>query len=123
MATGRWAKIRERTINTPEEKARYEVTKRAIIKTRQLLMEIEVARERAGLSKAELARRMSADPSAIRRVFSSPTSNPTLRTVLDMLSALDLNFEIRPSNPITLPVQRESADELAIRAGAGSTEA
>jgi ribosome-binding protein aMBF1 (putative translation factor) len=70
-------------------------------------MEIEATMEQAGLSKVELARRMGADASVVRRIFSSPNSNPTFRTVLDMLSALDLSIEIRPSNPADPQTQKK----------------
>ena len=94
---GRWEELRERVLNTPEKRERYERNKRALILTRQILMQIDAERERAGLSKAELARRIGATPSVVRRVFSAEASNPTLRTVLDMLSALDMAVELRPA--------------------------
>jgi DNA-binding phage protein len=94
---GKWADIRGRYLSTPESEARYERKKRAIVLTRQVLLKIDDERRLAGMSKAELARRVGATPSVIRRVFSSQSSNPTLTTVLDMLDALGIDFELTPS--------------------------
>lgn len=101
--TGRWAEIRERILDTPESQERYERKKRAIIQTRQILMEIDAARERLGLSKAELARRIGADPSVVRRLFSSKASNPTLGVILDLIGALNLDLELKPAPTGSLP--------------------
>jgi DNA-binding phage protein len=93
----KWAEMRGHYLSTPESIERYERKKRAVALTRQVLLKIDEERRLAGLSKAELARRVGATPSVIRRVFSSQSSNPTLTTVLDMLDALGIDFELRPS--------------------------
>ncbi|MCL4466727.1 MAG: helix-turn-helix domain-containing protein [Chloroflexi bacterium] len=95
--TGRWEEMRERIVNTPELQERYERTKDTISSTRQVLMEIDGERQRAGLSKAELARRIGMTPSVVRRLFSSKSSNPTLGTVISMAAALGMEVELRPS--------------------------
>jgi DNA-binding phage protein len=97
QAGGRWAAIRSRIIDTPELQEKYERQKRAIVLTRQILMQIDAERERVGISKAELARRMGTTPSVVRRMFSSKSGNPTLRTVLDMLEALGVEIELKPT--------------------------
>lgn len=96
-AAGQWEELRESVLNTPEKRERYERSKRALILARKILMQIDAERERAGLSKAELARRIGSTPSVVRRLFSAEASNPTLRTVLDLLSALDMAVELRPA--------------------------
>ncbi|MDP2663177.1 MAG: helix-turn-helix transcriptional regulator [Dehalococcoidia bacterium] len=71
-------------------------------------MEIDDERQRAGLSKAELARRIGMTPSVVRRLFSSKSSNPTLGTVINMAGALGLEVELKrarqdegkPGNPL-----------------------
>ncbi|MDO8671659.1 MAG: helix-turn-helix transcriptional regulator [Dehalococcoidia bacterium] len=95
-ASGKWGHIRERFFNTPELENEYEHAKRRMILTRKMLMEIDAERVSAGLSKAELARRIGTSPSVVRRVFSSKSSNPTLRTILDMLYVLDIGLELEP---------------------------
>lgn len=95
--TGRWAQIRARTVNTPELQERYERTRHTLGLTRELLMQIDAERERVGLTKAELARRIGTSPSVLRRLFSSESSNPTLRTVLEMLEVLGFDLELKPA--------------------------
>ena len=95
--TGRWAEMQERIVKTPELREQYERTKRTIVSTRQVLMEIDDERRRAGLSKAELARRIGMTPSVIRRLFSSKSSNPTLGTVINMAGALGMEIELKPA--------------------------
>ena len=94
----RWERIRTRTLETPERRARYERTKRQVIATRHILQQIDEERERRGMTKADLAHRIGATPSVVRRLFSSETSNPTLGTVVAMLDALDLGVHVRRSS-------------------------
>lgn len=88
--------LREKYANTPEEIEDYEQTVRNVALIRKLLMVIDAERQRAGLSKAELARRIGADASVVRRLFSNKASNPTLRTVLDLLSTLEIDVKLTP---------------------------
>lgn len=50
------------------------------------------------MAKADLAHRIGATPSVVRRLFSSETSNPTLGTVVAMLDGLDLGVQVQPSD-------------------------
>lgn len=109
-SSGRWEQLREQLVNTPELQQQYERTKHSILLSRQLLLQIDAARERAGLSKAELARRIGTSPSVVRRLFSSGSSNPTLQTMLDILDALGFQFELKP-----VQVEKPSASMLAPR--------
>ena len=93
---GKFDELRAKYVNTPEDIEHYEQTVRTVMLIRRFLMVIDAERQRAGLSKAELARRVGADPSVVRRLFSNKASNPTLKTVLDMLSTLDINVELKP---------------------------
>jgi ribosome-binding protein aMBF1 (putative translation factor) len=97
--------LRARYVQTPEEIEEYERTVRTIATIRRFLMAIDEERRRLGISKAKLARRIGADPSVVRRLFTSEDSNPTLRTVVEMLSALDIDVQLtpaeRPSSPTT----------------------
>jgi DNA-binding phage protein len=107
--TGGWAEIRERATATPELRAQYESTKRAVIETRRMLQELDAARERAGLSKAALAHQVGMDPSVVRRLFTAAGSNPSLHTVLTIMAALGLEMEVkapRPRRGITPPAPR-----------------
>ncbi len=90
----RWNEMKEQILSTPELRESYERDKSELLMTRQLLMKIDAEREHAGLSKADLARRIGKDPAAVRRMFSSRASNPTLGTILQMAGALGMKIEV-----------------------------
>ncbi len=97
--SSRWGQIRSRRLAAPEARERYERTRRSMVLTRQVLQLIDAEREKVGLSKADLARRVGVNPSTIRRLLTSGDGNPTLRTVLDILDVLDLELALRPKAP------------------------
>ena len=88
----RWAEIRARKTTTDADKAQYDATYRSVLETRRVLQLIEEERERSGITKAELAHRMGMSPSAVRRLLTSKTSNPTLSTVLGIFRVLKIPF-------------------------------
>lgn len=57
---------------------------------------LDEAREAAGLSKAELARAISAEPAVIRRLFSASGVNPTLGTLAEVAAALGMRVTLEP---------------------------
>jgi len=71
-------------------------------------------REELELTKAELARRAGVKPEAIRRLFSADEPNPTLKTLVALASALDL--ELRPA-PRARPATEERSVALGTRSG------
>jgi ribosome-binding protein aMBF1 (putative translation factor) len=62
----------------------------------QLVNALDEARDAAGLSKAELARAISAEPAVIRRLFSSGHINPTLGTLAEVAAALGMRVTLEP---------------------------
>ena len=77
-------------------------------------MRVDDERAQAGLTKAELARRVGANPATMRRLLSSGQHNPTLRTVLEICDALDLEVTIAPKH------QRLAGSRTSPRARAAS---
>jgi DNA-binding phage protein len=59
---------------------------------------LDSARFRRGLSKAELARAVGANPAAVRRLLTA-RGNPTLATVIELATALDLELTLKPARP------------------------
>lgn len=57
---------------------------------------LDVARQSAGLSKADLARAIGAEPATIRRLFSAGEVNPTLGTLAEVATALGMRISIEP---------------------------
>ena len=62
----------------------------------QVVNALNDAREAAGLSKAALARAISAEPAAIRRLFSAAQVNPTLGTLAEVAAALGMRITVEP---------------------------
>ncbi|MFV9459222.1 MULTISPECIES: helix-turn-helix domain-containing protein [Rhodococcus] len=59
---------------------------------------IDDAREAAHLSKAALARAVSVEPAAVRRLLSASSSNPTLGTVSELAAAVGFRLTLEPLN-------------------------
>ena len=94
----KWSQIRAKTLSDPVARERYERKVKSIVAVRRLLQLIDAERERIGLTKSALARKIGVSPATVRRLFTSPTSNPTLKTIVDLFIALDLEFEVRPGD-------------------------
>lgn len=59
----------------------------------EMINALDSRRIALGSSKAELARRLRAKPSSIRRFFSKPKSNPTIETVIEV--ALSVGYQLK----------------------------
>ena len=108
----KWSEIRAKTLSEPAARKRYERKLRSIVAVRRVLQMIDAERERAGLSKSALARTIGASPATVRRLFTSPTSNPTLKTVIDLFKALDLEIEVKPRDGTRKAVDSRNLDHL-----------
>jgi DNA-binding phage protein len=62
----------------------------------QLVHDLDEARVGLGLSKADLARAISAEPAVIRRLLSLGQRNPTIGTVAEVAAALGLKVALVP---------------------------
>lgn len=78
----------------PEYRAEYERFRRQVEQIDAVVNELDELRERAGISKAELARRVGKDPASIRRLFSAEV-NPELKTIAAIADALDAEVLVR----------------------------
>ena len=79
-------------LEDPEFRAEYERARREIDQVDSVIRQLDQLREEAGLTKAELARRIGRDPSSIRRLFTSK-ANPELALVTSI--AEDLGADVR----------------------------
>ncbi len=84
-----------------------------------LLRELDEARRRAGLSKAELARLAGLPPASVRRLLSGNGHNPTMSTLTDLAAVLgqQLRFvpqpeDARPASARPSRSAAEAADSL-----------
>jgi transcriptional regulator with XRE-family HTH domain len=87
----------------------------------RLVNELDVAREAAGLSKAELARAINSEPATVRRLFSAGHVNPTLGTLAEVAAVLGMRVVLEPleaedRNCITGPLLAGSTDDPVVLA-------
>lgn len=75
----------------------FEVARAEIAATDALIRALEGARAGRGISKAELARRISVKPEIVRRLLTDAGGNPTVSTVLKVATALDCHLELVPN--------------------------
>jgi DNA-binding phage protein len=71
-----------------------ETARGEIAATDALIRALEGARAGRGISKAELARRISVKPEIVRRLLTDAGGNPTISTVLKVATALDCHLEL-----------------------------
>lgn len=90
-----WQDLAE-DLKDPEFLREYVATSIQIATVDRILNELDDAREASGLSKAELARAISANPAAVRRLFSTAEPNPTLGTLARVAAALGLRITVAP---------------------------
>jgi transcriptional regulator with XRE-family HTH domain len=62
----------------------------------ELVNELDEAREAAGLTQAELARAIGAEPAVVRRLFSAGHVNPTVGTLAAVAAAPGMRVTLEP---------------------------
>jgi ribosome-binding protein aMBF1 (putative translation factor) len=78
----------------PQVRAAYEAARARIDMIDSVVRALDHAREEQRLSKADLARRIGADPAAVRRLFTASRPNPTMATVVGAADALGLEIRV-----------------------------
>lgn len=76
-------------------RAEYERARREIEQIDAVIRSLDELREDAGMSKAELARRVGRNPASIRRLFTSEQARPELSLIISIANALDASVEIK----------------------------
>jgi transcriptional regulator with XRE-family HTH domain len=93
--TAFWDDLAE-DLKDPEFLRAYVVESIRISTIDTLVNALDEARDAAGLTKAKLARAISADPATMRRLFSGGASNPTLGTLAEVAAALGMRVTLEP---------------------------
>ncbi|MDY0816319.1 helix-turn-helix transcriptional regulator [Kitasatospora purpeofusca] len=107
-------------LQDPEFLREYVVESMRIATIDRIVNELDEAREAADLSKAALARAISAEPAVIRRLFSAGHVNPTLGTLAEVAAALGMRITLEPlpeaeRRSITAPLlEGQAADVLML---------
>jgi DNA-binding phage protein len=83
---------------SPTFAAEYERVGAEILAVDDLIRLIDAERVDLGMSKADLARKVSTTPAAMRRLLTSGEANPTITTVLDVLAAVGMRLTLLPSS-------------------------
>lgn len=96
-----WEDLTEDLCN-PEFRSEYDRQTIRIATFDRLLRELEDARTKAGISKAELARRLDVEPATVRRLLSAREANPTLGTLSELAAVLGLEVTLTPISKTTL---------------------
>lgn len=83
-----------RDLEDPDFLREYVVKSVRIATIDDIVNALEQAREEAGLSKADLARAIHAQPAVVRRLFASGHVNPTLGTLAEVAAALGMRVTL-----------------------------
>uniref|UniRef100_UPI003F492066 XRE family transcriptional regulator n=1 Tax=Streptomyces chartreusis TaxID=1969 RepID=UPI003F492066 len=83
-------------LQDPEFLRHYVVESMRIATIDRIVNELDEARDAADLSKAALARAISAEPAVVRRLFSAGHVNPTLGTLAEVAAALGMRITLEP---------------------------
>ncbi len=87
----------EQRLDDPTFAAEYRAARAEIDAIDKLIRALDAARLIGGLSKAELARKIGAQPEMVRRLLTAAKGNPTMETVLKVASALGCHLELVPN--------------------------
>jgi ribosome-binding protein aMBF1 (putative translation factor) len=87
----------EDKMRDPVWAAGYERARLRLEQTERVLRTLDKARIANHLSKADLARRIGAQPSAVRRLFSDDSANPTLGRVAEIAAELGYEIALQPA--------------------------
>jgi DNA-binding XRE family transcriptional regulator len=92
-------------------RAEYERARHEIEQIDAVIRSLDELRVDAGMSKAELARRVGRNPASIRRLFTAEQARPELPLIISIANALDASIEVRrhPRRPIGKRHSRDAA--------------
>ncbi|MGH2833688.1 MAG: helix-turn-helix domain-containing protein [Solirubrobacteraceae bacterium] len=89
-------KRRQEWLADEDTRAEYKRARREIEQIDAVIRSLDELREDAGMSKAELARRVGRNPASIRRLFTAEQARPELPLIISIANALDASVEIKP---------------------------
>ncbi len=93
--TSYYIRRRRNWLADEDTRAEYERARREIEQIDTLIRSLDELRENAGMSKAELARRIGRNPAGIRRLFTAEQVRPELPLIVSIADALDASIEIK----------------------------
>jgi DNA-binding phage protein len=81
----------------------YEAARAEVDAVDALMRQLDAARRRARLTKADLARQASTPQESVRRLLTAKRSNPALQTVVRLATVVGLQVQLRPIRRRALP--------------------
>jgi len=125
--TADYERRKETWLSDPETRAHYERERREIEQIDAVIRSLDQLRVNAGISKAELARRIGRNPSSIRRLFTAQAARPELPLIVSIADELGARVEItaresaQASANLGTRVRRGWSDEEVARDAAAAT--
>jgi DNA-binding XRE family transcriptional regulator len=95
LDTSYYEKRRQDWLADEGTRAEYERARSEIEQIDAVIRSLDELREDAGMSKAELARRVGRNPASIRRLFTAELARPELPLIISIANALDASIEIK----------------------------
>jgi DNA-binding XRE family transcriptional regulator len=95
LDTSYYEKRRQDWLADEDTRAEYERARSEIEQIDAVIRSLDELREDAGMSKAELARRVGRNPASIRRLFTAEQARPELPLIISIANALDASIEIK----------------------------
>ena len=95
LDTSYYEKRRRGWLADEDTRAEYERARQEIQQIDAVIRSLDELREDAGMSKAELARRVGRNPASIRRLFTAEQARPELPLIISIANALDASIEIK----------------------------
>jgi DNA-binding XRE family transcriptional regulator len=95
LETSYYEKRRQDWLVDDHTRAEYERARGEIEQIDAVIRSLDELREDAGMSKAELARRVGRNPASIRRLFTAEQARPELPLIISIANALDASIEIK----------------------------
>jgi DNA-binding XRE family transcriptional regulator len=96
LNTSYYDKRRQEWLADDDTRAEYVRARREIEQIDTVIRSLDELREDAGMSKAELARRVGRNPASIRRLFTAEQARPELPLIIAIANALNASVEIKP---------------------------
>jgi DNA-binding XRE family transcriptional regulator len=95
LDTSYYDRRRQDWLADEDTRVEYERARHEIEQINAVICSLDELREEAGMSKAELARRVGRNPASIRRLFTAEQARPELPLIISIANALDANVEIK----------------------------
>jgi DNA-binding XRE family transcriptional regulator len=96
LDTSYYDKRRQSWLADEETRTEYERARHEIEQIDAVICSLDELRVDAGMSKAELARRVGRNPASIRRLLTAEQARPELPLIISIANALDASVEIKP---------------------------